>query len=554
MDFPPCHPQSRGVLDAHAWKVEPGSRADRYTPTGRGFDTYLGYLSADEQYFTHYKWPPYSGGKGGPCDYNASLPSLYNITDLSNGTNTVDAAAYNWTYSTFMYAAEAERIISTAAARRAGAQDGGAPFFLYLAAQSIHTPLEAPDEYLALYPDAPNGSVGSDAQVVHAMVTSLDDLVGNVTGALQTGGLWEHTLLIFTADNGGDTHGNNFPLRGGKFTTWEGGLRVVGAAAGGALSTKCSGGVADGLIHICDWHATLAFLAGVTINATGPRPLDSINVWPHLASCGAQPSPRTTLLHHYDGPDREGHLKIIIGSMSPYCWDSPYPDEATKHCTPGTGDPHPRDWSCRPCADAGPDPCPSGSPCLFNITVDPLEQHNLANSMPEVVDEMVRRYTALGADACTPHLGSCLDYVGVADQAAWVQHTLDTMHIGPLPGAGDPLLPPPSPSPLDPGRLAGMWTIVDSGVHSRGGTVTLTLDSSAVHVTAACPECCWDSAVGTVAPSGRLLNITATSATCTRFSLGHVTSDSSGNLTIVWACRKGASRELPCQWPAWTKL
>jgi hypothetical protein len=124
-----------------------GLWADRYTPTGRGFDTYLGYLSADEQYYTHYKWPPYSGGAGAAGGrYNESLPSMYNVLDLTNGTSAPRQGAYSGVYSTFMYAAEAKHIIANAAVRRAGVPGGGAPMFLYLAAQSIHTPLEAPDE------------------------------------------------------------------------------------------------------------------------------------------------------------------------------------------------------------------------------------------------------------------------------------------------------------------------------------------------------------------------------------------------------------------------
>ena len=178
------------------------------------------------------------------------------------------------------------------------------------------------------------------------------------------------------------------------------------------------------MIHIADWHATFAFLAGVPINATGPRPLDSINVWEHLATCGVTPSPRVALLHHYDGPDsgayREGDLKLVIGGMSPWCWDTPYPLEPSKHCVPGAGDPHPIDWRCTPCTNEGQQPCSSDAPCLFNVSsdADPLEKVDLAASMPDVVTAMRERYNQLGDDACTPKVGSCLDYVGVDDQVS----------------------------------------------------------------------------------------------------------------------------------------
>jgi hypothetical protein len=69
---------------------------------------------------------------------------------------------------------------------------------------------------------------------------------------------------------------------------------VVGAVNGGFLPKSCRGEVADGFIHIADWHATFAGLANVEIEETGPRKLDSIDVWPHIASCGKLPSPRKT--------------------------------------------------------------------------------------------------------------------------------------------------------------------------------------------------------------------------------------------------------------------
>lgn len=106
------------------------------------------------------------------------------------------------------------------------------PFYMYVALQSIHTPLEVPQVYQDLYPSLP---AGSEKRLILAMVTALDDTVGNITTALKENpAIWDNTLLIFHSDNGGDTHGNNFPLRAGKFTLWQGGLNVVGVAGGGS--------------------------------------------------------------------------------------------------------------------------------------------------------------------------------------------------------------------------------------------------------------------------------------------------------------------------------
>ena len=107
--------------------------------------------------------------------------------------------------------------------------------------------------------------------------------------------------------------------------------------------------------------------------------------------------PRTELMHHYDGSGhgalRQGDMKLIIGTFSPYCWHGNYPDEPGKTCKPGKPDPRPVDWHCTPCKDTQPKPCADGQPCLFNITADEGEHHDLAAVHPEIVQKMLARYS-----------------------------------------------------------------------------------------------------------------------------------------------------------------
>lgn len=126
------------------------------------------------------------------------------------------------------------------------------PFFLYLAHMHVHLPLYAPDRFLK---QSDNGDYG-------ATVECVDWSVGVIVDELRRQNLDEDTLIIFTSDNGarGDYGGSNGPLRGGKGTTWEGGMRVPcimywpGTIEGGRVS--------DELITSLDFLPTLAGLAG----------------------------------------------------------------------------------------------------------------------------------------------------------------------------------------------------------------------------------------------------------------------------------------------------
>jgi hypothetical protein len=109
--------------------------------------------------------------------------------------------------------------------------------FLYLAWQNVHWPLMAPADYVARFANT-TGGAGDDRNYVAAMMSFVDDAVGNVTAAISAAGLDDNTIVVLVSDNGGPTNGDegtassNFPLRGGKNTLWEGGTRVIGMVRG----------------------------------------------------------------------------------------------------------------------------------------------------------------------------------------------------------------------------------------------------------------------------------------------------------------------------------
>lgn len=100
---------------------------------------------------------------------------------------------------------------------------GKEPFFLYVAYNAPHYPLEAKEEHLKRYN---TGNRDRDKQL--AMMTSVDEGVGMLIESLKEKGIYENTMLVFLNDNGGETKrgASNGPLRGGKNELYEGGPRV----------------------------------------------------------------------------------------------------------------------------------------------------------------------------------------------------------------------------------------------------------------------------------------------------------------------------------------
>jgi arylsulfatase A-like enzyme len=102
------------------------------------------------------------------------------------------------------------------------------PFFLYLAFNAVHTPLQAEEKRLKQL-----GHIGDTRRRTYAaMLGSMDDAVGRVLDRLREARLEEDTIVFFLSDNGGPTNkyavngSINTPLRGSKGDTWEGGIRV----------------------------------------------------------------------------------------------------------------------------------------------------------------------------------------------------------------------------------------------------------------------------------------------------------------------------------------
>jgi arylsulfatase A len=149
------------------------------------------------------------------------------------------------------------------------------PFFLYLSHFAVHTPIQGKPDKVRKYdaksrPDNPH-NYGEYA----AMIESVDESVGRVLVALQSNGLLDNTLVIFTSDNGGVSSlewkkrpvTSNRPLRAGKGHIYEGGIRVPLLASWPGVIQP--GAVCREPVHSVDFAPTLAELAGARIKADG---------------------------------------------------------------------------------------------------------------------------------------------------------------------------------------------------------------------------------------------------------------------------------------------
>jgi arylsulfatase A len=139
---------------------------------------------------------------------------------------------------------------------------GDQPFFLYLAHHAVHTPMEGKPELVEHYQQKLSPGLHHQNAVYAAMTHSLDESVGRVLTKLEERGLVDSTLVVFLSDNGGHvmpfdgkTVTNNSPLRSGKGSLYEGGVRVPLVIRWPGVTT--AGTVCDEPVCVMDLLPTL---------------------------------------------------------------------------------------------------------------------------------------------------------------------------------------------------------------------------------------------------------------------------------------------------------
>jgi len=184
------------------------------TPNERGFDHFHGFLGdMMDDYYTHRRH-----------GFNYMRLNDTQIDPEGHATDLFTQWAIEYLRERSAKNARVEGVPPSQ--RGQDARDTRQPFFLYLAYNAPHAPIQPPQEWLDRVKQREPGISDNRAKLV-ALIEHLDAGIGKVIGALKETGLYDNTLVLFTSDNGGQVSagGTNGPLRAGKGDLYEGGIR-----------------------------------------------------------------------------------------------------------------------------------------------------------------------------------------------------------------------------------------------------------------------------------------------------------------------------------------
>lgn len=328
-----------------------GQASSKYLPLNRGFTHFYGHYNGAINYFTH--------EREGELDWHND-----NQTSYDKG------------YSTDLLTDEAVKCIKNYA--------GKSPFFIYLAYNAPHSPLQAKKEDLLLYGydeskpsfgsegggedggDADTGRGNTRRQTYSAMVTCLDRGIGRVLQALKEMNIDDNTLVIFHSDNGAAPNegGSSGELKGLKFQEWEGGVRAP-AIVRWPAGFK-GGRTIDQVMGYVDLAPTLREVAG--IKTLPPKPYDGIS-----------------MLNVWKGKTKQINRNLYLGYGSIIS----------------------NQWKLVK-AHAGNPKMEHGQDVLYNIMADPSEQKDLRASNPQVyesLNKLVSGYDSIKSAVAVPPYG-----------------------------------------------------------------------------------------------------------------------------------------------------
>lgn len=345
---------SNGYATGLIGKWHNGTLDNRYHPTSRGFNEFIGFQGG---------WNPYYRWR---LDYNRTI---------KHGDER---------YLTDVFTDEAVAFID---------RHHNESFFLQMAYNAPHFPLEAPDHIAQKYTEK-GYSLG--VSLIYAMIEVMDTGVQRILDTLKDKGIEDNTIVIFTSDNGPAFHDwngfsqrrYNYGFNGQKGTTYEGGIRVP-------LIIRWNDGLdsdirSDEMVHYTDWFPTLLTMAGIDIPDS--LNLDGNNMLPVLRGETGQINPmrfwqwnRYTPLATSNAAMRNGDWKLVRPQIS----------EAMKVSKEDTAIDHAIKYFPEQFDDIVRDPepartVPDALPAqLFNIKDDPFEQQDLSQQFPAKVDSML---------------------------------------------------------------------------------------------------------------------------------------------------------------------
>lgn len=347
-----------------------GAGRDEYLPTSRGFDHFVGFL----------------GGLSDYWDYH-----LYRNAERWNSDGT---------YLTHKLTEEALGFIRS---------NDGEPFFLEVAFNAPHEPLQAPEDMLSLYEGDP---LSAEVRTLYAMVTAMDLGIGRILDQLNESGLAENTIVIFTSDNGPDFAGGpqlthtvptlrryNCGLRGHKGVVFDGGVRVpcfLRWPAGGVQA----GSECNALTQFVDWLPTLVELAGAPqVGASDSSDLDGRSLVGLMGSGGTAAAPSTFVAQwnryapvpRCNAAIRDGDWKLVWPPIEAAMTAFPEDSAADRLLHKSDSYPSPLQYS----EDVDRHlPATPVRPMLFDISADPYELDDVSLANPLVVTRLADRLDA----------------------------------------------------------------------------------------------------------------------------------------------------------------